>query len=126
MMSEREQIHVGATVVRADGLQGTITDVDGGYISVLYENGKTETVKLYADNSDTARKEVSQQYYRIGKVVFGNKVGEKILIEQLKKVNEERKFLRRQLWRMRERMIPNWQERAEEKIRQQEKGYEKQ
>lgn len=124
-------INLGDKVITSDGLVGRVIFVSErerfGFKDVGYQvNGRTETVERisYVDMQNGFA-----DFYLIGKNFFGNKIseeemerrieGQKHLIrtEQAILKREQAKLdeLRKQLWTIKERMVPDWKERLEQK-----------
>lgn len=102
----------GDKVFTADGRVGMIGE-DG---DVLFKDGGSrEITKTDYDNGFA-------DFYMIGKNLFGNKIPveemERRIAEQreiVKTETEKLDNLRKQLWTMNERMVPDWKERLEAK-----------
>lgn len=119
------KISVGDTVVKKDGVVGKVTEVvekrtvhtENTYqeCKVLYETGATGIILT---NGIFFRK----TFYRIGGTIIGAKITEEQLQEQIdyqrekcRKDKERLDQLRKQMFRLKEQMRPDWKERAEER-----------
>lgn len=102
----------GDKVFTADGRVGMIGE-DG---DVLFKDGGSRVI-CKSDYDDGFA-----DFYMIGKNLFGNKIPveemERRIAEQreiVKTETEKLDTLRKQLWTMNERMVPDWKERLEAK-----------
>ena len=102
------EIKKGDKVIRSDGLCGKVSLAHSdGTASVKFENGETGLI----------REDLLMNYYLIGKNVIGNKISENDLKQKIdfqreicKKENEKLDQLRKQLWYLQNRMLPDWKE----------------
>lgn len=111
----------GDKVFTADGRVGMIGE-DG---SVLFKDGGSMEITK-ADYDDGFA-----DFYMIGKNLFGNKIPveemERRIAEQreiVKTETEKLDTLRKQLWTMNERMVPDWKERIDAKRKQEQAAEE--
>ncbi len=102
-----------ARVVRADGLYGKIVEVlgNGEYI-VKYETGEQDKI-THADEADGFKR-----FYMIQYDIYGNKDTGEALARELADINQSialytkhRDQIRKQLWRLQNRMDPEWRKR---------------
>lgn len=120
------KIKVGDTVVRDDGLQGKIKDIEktpDGRMSLLvgYETSETRNYKIIFgekvgnDFPNIAFEDLENRepnhFYRIGNQIIGNKVKPDALYAAIEKNRLERRQLSKQLWRLKNQMVPDWKER---------------
>lgn len=124
------KIKVGDTVVRDDGLQGKIKDIEkmpNGkmLLRVDYETSETRNYKIIFgekvgnDFPNIAFEDLKSRepcrFYRIGSQVIGNKVKPDVLYEAIAKNRAERRQLSKQLWRLKNQMRPDWREQMAKK-----------
>lgn len=129
-MDEKEiKIKVGDTVIYRDGLRGTIVKAfpnnkfERAHIiaEVACEDEYVRHISIYQANQNFP------DFYRIGNIVYGNKLTESYLeariqscdigIEDLKK---QKKQLRKQLWILHEEMVEDWKERKQARMNKKE------
>lgn len=112
------KFNVGDKVITYDGIQGRIVDIchcqyckDKGFFApiVEFENGQRTSITL----SDV--KNGCMAYYLIGKQVLGNKIEKEELQKQLAELEDRKKLLRKQLWRLDNVMVEDWKERREQR-----------
>ena len=104
-----------ARVIRADGLYGNIVKVfDNGECVVKYETGEKGRIT----NEDEA--DGFKRFYMIQPTVYGNKDTGEALAKELAEISRTiapyvRRCdqIRKQLWRMQNRMDPEWRKRQE-------------
>lgn len=118
-------IRTGDKVITADGLIGNVIYVchcehcaERGFFEATYQvNGRTDTAEqiTFYDFQNGFK-----NFYLIGKHFLGNKVNveemECRIAEQraiVKREQEKLDLLRKQLWTLNERMVPDWREREE-------------
>ena len=114
------KIKVGDPVIYSDGLKGKISRVAPEtkfqnkliIAEVLCEDGKYTYITKFQIESTV------RDFYLIGSHVFGNKETESYIEQQIQdcdkrieKIKQEKKQLRKQLWRLREEMVEDWRER---------------
>lgn len=118
---ELKEIKIGDKVFTADGRVGKVIDVckceecqECGFCEpfVEYTDGETAHITVYDCRTEFTN------FYMIGKNLFGNKISEEEMERRIAEQRERCKVeaqkldnLRKQLWTMRERMIPDWKER---------------
>ena len=127
MEEEKKEIFIrtGDKVITADGRVGRVVVVkecrlaDDRWIweATWLQNGR-QTDFDYITNTD--KENGFADFYLIGKNFFGNKIGneemERRIAEQREVVRTETEkldALRKQLWTLNERMVPDWREREE-------------
>lgn len=104
-----------ARVIRADGLYGNIVKVlDDGECVVKYETGEKGRIT----NEDEA--DGFKRFYMIQPTVYGNKDTGEALAKELAEISRTiapyvRRCdqIRKQLWRMQNRMDPEWRKRQD-------------
>lgn len=104
-----------ARVIRADGLYGNIVKVlDDGECVVKYETGEKGRIT----NEDEA--DGFKRFYMIQPTVYGNKDTPEALAKELAEISRTiapyvRRCdqIRKQLWRMQNRMDPEWRKRQD-------------
>ena len=111
-MDKKITIRTGDKVFTADGRVGRVGENE----IILFKDG-TEYVISKSDYDDGFA-----EFYMIGKNLFGNKISEE---EMERRIAEQREvvrtesdkldLLRKQLWTIKERMVPDWKERLEQK-----------
>jgi uncharacterized coiled-coil protein SlyX len=117
-MEQNVIIRTGDKVFTADGRVGKVGENE----IIVFQDG-TEYIITKSDYDDGFA-----DFYLIGKNFFGNKVSteemERRIAEQREVVRTESAkldALRKQLWTMNERMVPDWRERMEAKKSEQKK-----
>jgi uncharacterized coiled-coil protein SlyX len=117
-------IRTGDKVITADGRVGRVTSVCDceacavrGFFEATYE------IKGDPEKHDIMISQYQQgfpDFYLIGKNFFGNKISteemERRIAEQKEMIEREKEkldSLRKQLWTLNERMVPDWREREE-------------
>lgn len=123
-------IRAGDKVITADGRVGRVVGVkecrlaDSRWLweATWLQNGR-QTDFDYITNTD--KENGFADFYLIGKNFFGNKISteemERRIAEQREVVrteNEKLDALRKQLWTLNERMVPDWREREEARRKQ--------
>lgn len=112
------KFNVGDKVITYDGIQGRIVDIchcqhckDKGFFEPIieFENGQRTSITL----SDV--KNGCMAYYLIGKQVLGNKIEKEELQKQLAELEDRKKLLRKQIWRLDNVMVEDWKERREQR-----------
>lgn len=102
------KFNVGDKVISFTGLQGKIEKVFNGKDYILayikYENGKED----YITECDKTHN--FDSFYLIGKNVFGNKINKEELRQELADIEDRKKLLRKQLWRLDNVMVDDWKE----------------
>lgn len=107
------KFNVGDKVITYDGIQGRIVDIchcqhckDKGFFEPIieFENGQKTSITL----SDV--KNGCMAYYLIGKQVLGNKIEKEELQKQLAELEDRKKLLRKQIWRLDNVMVEDWKE----------------
>ena len=120
-------IRAGDKVITADGRVGRVVGVkecdqcdDRGIREVTRLQNGRKTEFDYITNTD--KENGFSDFYLIGKNFFGNKISpdeiESRIAEQREVVRTETEkldALRKQLWTLNERMVPDWREREEER-----------
>lgn len=118
-------IRTGDKVITADGRVGKISENE----IIMIQDGNENIIKiiLFQDGTEYIISKSDYDngfadFYLIGKNFFGNKISEE---EMERRIAEQREVirtetekldaLRKQLWTIKERMIPNWRERKEQK-----------
>lgn len=104
-----------ARVIRADGLYGNIVKVlDDGECVVKYETGEKGRIT----NEDEA--DGFKRFYMIQPTVYGNKDTPEALAKELAEISrtiapyvKRCDQIRKQLWRMQNRMDPEWRKRQD-------------
>lgn len=109
------KFNVGDKVISFTGLQGKIEKVFNGKDYILayikYEDGKEE----YITECDKTRN--FDSFYLIGKNVFGNKIEKEELQKELAEIEDRKKLLRKQLWRLDNVMVEDWKEKKNDRIK---------
>lgn len=109
------KFNVGDKVISFTGLQGKIEKVFNGKDYILayikYEDGK----EAYITECDKTQN--FDSFYLIGKNVFGNKVEKEELQKELAKIEDRKKLLRKQLWRLDNVMVEDWKEKKNDRIK---------
>ena len=109
------KFNVGDKVISFTGLQGKIEKVFNGKDYVLayikYEDGKED----YITECDKTHN--FDSFYLIGKSVFGNKVEKEELQKELAEIEDRKKLLRKQLWRLDNVMVEDWKEKKNDRIK---------
>jgi hypothetical protein len=105
-------IRTGDKVFTADGRVGKVGENE----IILFQDG-TEYIISKSDYENGFA-----DFYLIGKNFFGHKISEEEMERRIAKQREvirteteKLDALRKQLWTIKERMIPNWRERKEQK-----------
>lgn len=118
-------IRTGDKVITADGRVGRVVGVkecdqcdDRGFLEVTWIQNGRKPEFYYITNAD--KENGFADFYLIGKNFFGNKI---ITEEMERRIAEQREVvrtetekldaLRKQLWTLNERMVPDWREREE-------------
>lgn len=113
-MSELK-FNVGDKVISFTGLQGKIEKVFNGKDYILayikYEDGKEEYI------TECDKTQNFDSFYLIGKNVFGNKVEKEELQKELAEIEDRKKLLRKQLWRLDNVMVEDWKEKKNDRIK---------
>lgn len=113
-MSELK-FNVGDKVISFTGLQGKIEKVFNGKDYILayikYEDGKEEYI------TECDKTQNFDSFYLIGKNVFGNKIEKEELQKELAEIEDRKKLLRKQLWRLDNVMIEDWKEKKNDRIK---------
>lgn len=109
------KFNVGDKVISFTGLQGKIEKVFNGKDYVLayikYEDGKED----YITECDKTHN--FDSFYLIGKNVFGNKVEKEELQKELAEIEDRKKLLRKQIWRLDNVMVEDWKEKKNDRIK---------
>lgn len=109
------KFNVGDKVISFTGLQGKIEKVFNGKDYILayikYEDGKEEYI------TECDKTQNFDSFYLIGKNVFGNKVEKEELQKELAKIEDRKKLLRKQLWRLDNVMVEDWKEKKNDRIK---------
>ena len=109
------KFNVGDKVISFTGLQGKIEKVFNGKDYILayikYEDGKEE----YITECDKTKN--FDSFYLIGKNVFGNKIEKEELQKELAEIEDRKKLLRKQLWRLDNVMVEDWKEKKNDRIK---------
>ncbi len=109
------KFNVGDKVISFTGLQGKIEKVFNGKDYILayikYEDGKEE----YITECDKTRN--FDSFYLIGKNVFSNKVEKEELQKELAEIEDRKKLLRKQIWRLDNVMVEDWKEKKNDRIK---------
>lgn len=109
------KFNVGDKVISFTGLQGKIEKVFNGKDYILayikYEDGKED----YITECDKTHN--FDSFYLIGKNVFGNKVEKEELQKELAEIEDRKKLLRKQLWRLDNVMVEDWKEKKNDRIK---------
>jgi hypothetical protein len=97
------------------GLQGKIEKVFNGKDYILayikYEDGKEEYI------TECDKTQNFDSFYLIGKNVFGNKIDKEELQKELAEIEDRKKLLRKQLWRLDNVMVEDWKEKKNDRIK---------
>ena len=113
-MSELK-FNVGDKVISFTGLQGKIEKVFNGKDYILayikYEDGKEEYI------TECDKTQNFDSFYLIGKNVFGNKIEKEELQKELAEIEDRKKLLRKQLWRLDNVMVEDWKEKKSDRIK---------
>ena len=113
-MSELK-FNVGDKVISFTGLQGKIEKVFNGKGYILayikYEDGKEEYI------TECDKTQNFDSFYLIGKNVFGNKIEKEELHKELAEIEDRKKLLRKQLWRLDNVMVEDWKEKKNDRIK---------
>lgn len=113
-MSELK-FNVGDKVISFAGLQGKIEKVFNGKDYILayikYEDGKEEYI------TECDKTQNFDSFYLIGKNVFGNKIEKEELQKELAEIEDRKKLLRKQLWRLDNVMVEDWKEKKNDRIK---------
>lgn len=113
-MSELK-FNVGDKVISFTGLQGKIEKVFNGKDYILayikYEDGKEEYI------TECDKTQNFDSFYLIGKNVFGNKIDKEELQKELAEIEDRKKLLRKQLWRLDNVMVEDWKEKKNDRIK---------
>jgi hypothetical protein len=123
--AKKEIIRTGDKVITADGRVGRVVGVkecdqcdDRGFWEVTWLQNGRQTEFDYITYTD--KENGFPDFYLIGKNFFGNKISteemERRIAEQREVVRTETEkldALRKQLWTLNERMVPDWREREE-------------
>lgn len=113
-MSELK-FNVGDKVISFTGLQGKIEKVFNGKDYILayikYEDGKEEYI------TECDKTQNFDSFYLIGKNVFGNKIEKEELQKELAEIEDRKKLLRKQLWRLDNVMVEDWKEKKNDRIK---------
>ena len=109
------KFNVGDKVISFTGLQGKIEKVFNGKDYILayikYEDGKEEYI------TECDKTQNFDSLYLIGKNVFGNKVEREELQKELAEIEDRKKLLRKQLWRLDNVMVEDWKEKKNDRIK---------
>lgn len=109
------KFNVGDKVISFTGLQGKIEKVFNGKDYILayikYEDGKEEYI------TECDKTQNFDSFYLIGKNVFGNKVEKEELQKELAEIEDRKKLLRKQLWRLDNVMVEDWKEKKNDRIK---------
>lgn len=109
------KFNVGDKVISFTGLQGKIEKVFNGKDYILayikYEDGKED----YITECDKTHN--FDSFYLIGKNVFGNKIEKEELQKELAEIEDRKKLLRKQLWRLDNVMVEDWKEKKNDRIK---------
>lgn len=102
------KFNVGDKVISFTGLQGKIEKVFNGKDYILayikYEDGKEEYI------TECDKTQNFDSFYLIGKNVFGNKIEKEELQQELAEIEDRKKLLRKQIWRLDNVMVEDWKE----------------
>lgn len=113
-MSE-PKFNVGDKVISFTGLQGKIEKVFNGKDYILayikYEDGKEEYI------TECDKTQNFDSFYLIGKNVFGNKIEKEELQQELAEIEDRKKLLRKQIWRLDNVMVEDWKEKKNDRIK---------
>lgn len=113
-MSELK-FNVGDKVISFTGLQGKIEKVFNGKDYILayikYEDGKEEYI------TECDKTQNFDSFYLIGKNVFGNKIEKEELQQELAEIEDRKKLLRKQIWRLDNVMVEDWKEKKNDRIK---------
>ena len=113
-MSELK-FNVGDKVISFTGLQGKIEKVFNGKDYILayikYEDGKEEYI------TECDKTQNFDSFYLIGKNVFGNKIEKEELQKELAEIEDRKKLLRKQIWRLDNVMVEDWKEKKNDRIK---------
>lgn len=102
-------IKVGDKVIDSYGKQGKIIDYEIGneFVKIEWETGAISHYLI----------EELENYYLVGDQVIDNKCSESELLKQLEKIDSQieklqkkKRQLKKQFWRLREVMVPDWKE----------------
>ena len=119
------KLKVGDKVITADGRTGKVINGDNGALWARLDDDSYEKIidkdgNAYYDN-----------FYLVGKNFFGNKIN---VADMERRVEEQRAIcqaenakldiLRKQLWTLNERMVPDWKERLANKKAKQKQNSE--
>jgi hypothetical protein len=130
MEEKKVQITAGDKVITADGRVGRVVGVckciqceERGFYEVTWLLNGKQTEFDYITYTD--KENGFADFYLIGKNFFGNKISpdeiESRIEEQREVVRTETEkldALRKQLWTLNERMVPDWREREEARRKQ--------
>lgn len=109
------KFNVGDKVISSMGLQGKIEKVFNGKDYILayikYEDGKEEYI------TECDKTQNFDSFYLIGKNVFGNKIDKEELQKELAEIEDRKKLLRKQLWRLDNVMVEDWKEKKNDRIK---------
>mgnify|MGYP004535720961 FL=1 len=109
------KFNVGDKVISFTGLQGKIEKVFNGKDYILayikYEDGKEEYI------TECDKTQNFDSFYLIGKNVFGNKVEKEELQKEFAEIEDRKKLLRKQLWRLDNVMVEDWKEKKNDRIK---------
>lgn len=109
------KFNVGDKVISFTGLQGKIEKVFNGKDYILayikYEDGKEEYI------TECDKTQNFDSFYLIGKNVFGNKIEKEELQKELAEIEDRKKLLRKQLWRLDNVMVEDWKEKKNDRIK---------
>lgn len=109
------KFNVGDKVISFTGLQGKIEKVFNGKDYILayikYEDGKEEYI------TECDKTQNFDSFYLIGKNVFGNKIDKEELQKELAEIEDRKKLLRKQLWRLDNVMVEDWKEKKNDRIK---------
>lgn len=109
------KFNVGDKVISFTGLQGKIEKVFNGKDYVLayikYEDGKEDYI------TECDKTQNFDSFYLIGKNVFGNKIEKEELQKELAEIEDRKKLLRKQLWRLDNVMVEDWKEKKNDRIK---------
>lgn len=109
------KFNVGDKVISSMGLKGKIEKVFNGKDYILayikYEDGKEEYI------TECDKTQNFDSFYLIGKNVFGNKIDKEELQKELAEIEDRKKLLRKQLWRLDNVMVEDWKEKKNDRIK---------
>lgn len=109
------KFNVGDKVISFTGLQGKIEKVFNGKDYILayikYEDGKEEYI------TECDKTQNFDSFYLIGKNVFGNKIEKEELQQELAEIEDRKKLLRKQIWRLDNVMVEDWKEKKSDRIK---------